>query len=223
MVRGPSASAQRAPRLGDRRGAFSRAPRWSTDRICFRRSFSLVRATRRTARAMIARYRDRNDRHVHPARAGGRAAFGARRESHCRSQAARTRWWNSAVGMWATTACAASECAPCLPFNLARAFDAAGKLDSAAVMFEAVSLHAILVEDRRRDGSGATACRPRTTRAAIRSRWGTRKKPSIALSCIHRAVEERGPGVAASRGRRAQASRAIDAGGEAANLGAMPS
>jgi tetratricopeptide (TPR) repeat protein len=30
----------------------------------------------------------------------------------------------------------ASECAPCLPFNLARAFDAAGKPDSAAVMFE---------------------------------------------------------------------------------------
>ena len=30
----------------------------------------------------------------------------------------------------------ANECAPCLPFNLARAFDAAGKPDSAAVMFE---------------------------------------------------------------------------------------
>ena len=30
----------------------------------------------------------------------------------------------------------ANECAPCLPFNLARAFDAAGKSDSAAVMFE---------------------------------------------------------------------------------------
>ena len=30
----------------------------------------------------------------------------------------------------------ADECAPCLPFNLARAFDAAGKPDSAAVMFE---------------------------------------------------------------------------------------
>jgi len=30
----------------------------------------------------------------------------------------------------------ATECAPCLPFNLARAFDAAGKSDSAVVMFE---------------------------------------------------------------------------------------
>jgi tetratricopeptide (TPR) repeat protein len=30
----------------------------------------------------------------------------------------------------------ATECAPCLPFNLARAFDAAGKSDSATVMFE---------------------------------------------------------------------------------------
>jgi len=30
----------------------------------------------------------------------------------------------------------ADECAPCLPFNLARAFDAAGKSDSAVVMFE---------------------------------------------------------------------------------------
>jgi len=30
----------------------------------------------------------------------------------------------------------ADECAPCLPFNLARAFDAAGNADSAAVMFE---------------------------------------------------------------------------------------
>ena len=29
-----------------------------------------------------------------------------------------------------------NECAPCLPFNLARAFDAAGKSDSAVVMFE---------------------------------------------------------------------------------------
>jgi len=30
----------------------------------------------------------------------------------------------------------ADECAPCLPFNLARAYDAAGKPDSAAMMFE---------------------------------------------------------------------------------------
>jgi tetratricopeptide (TPR) repeat protein len=30
----------------------------------------------------------------------------------------------------------ADECAPCLPFKLARAYDAAGKLDSAATMFE---------------------------------------------------------------------------------------
>jgi tetratricopeptide (TPR) repeat protein len=30
----------------------------------------------------------------------------------------------------------AQECAPCLPFNLARAFDAAGQPDSAVVMFE---------------------------------------------------------------------------------------
>jgi tetratricopeptide (TPR) repeat protein len=30
----------------------------------------------------------------------------------------------------------ARECAPCLPFNLARAYDAAGKADSAAMMFE---------------------------------------------------------------------------------------
>jgi eukaryotic-like serine/threonine-protein kinase len=30
----------------------------------------------------------------------------------------------------------ATECAPCLPFNLARAYDAAGKADSAAMMFE---------------------------------------------------------------------------------------
>ena len=30
----------------------------------------------------------------------------------------------------------ANECAPCLPFNLARAFDAAGRADSAVVMFE---------------------------------------------------------------------------------------
>jgi tetratricopeptide (TPR) repeat protein len=30
----------------------------------------------------------------------------------------------------------ANECAPCLPFNLARAFDAAGNADSATVMFE---------------------------------------------------------------------------------------
>jgi tetratricopeptide (TPR) repeat protein len=28
------------------------------------------------------------------------------------------------------------ECAPCLPFNLARAYDAAGKADSAIMMFE---------------------------------------------------------------------------------------
>ena len=30
----------------------------------------------------------------------------------------------------------ADECAPCLPFDLARAYDAAGQADSAAVMFE---------------------------------------------------------------------------------------
>ncbi|MBW8839950.1 MAG: tetratricopeptide repeat protein, partial [Gemmatimonadetes bacterium] len=30
----------------------------------------------------------------------------------------------------------ADECAPCLPFNLARAYDAAGKSDSAAALFE---------------------------------------------------------------------------------------
>src|SRR6185503_19739321 len=30
----------------------------------------------------------------------------------------------------------ADECAPCLPFNLARAYDAAGKSDSAALLFE---------------------------------------------------------------------------------------
>jgi tetratricopeptide (TPR) repeat protein len=30
----------------------------------------------------------------------------------------------------------ANECAPCLPFNLARVFDAAGQVDSAAVMYE---------------------------------------------------------------------------------------
>ena len=30
----------------------------------------------------------------------------------------------------------ADECAPCLPFDLARAYDAAGKPDSAAMMFE---------------------------------------------------------------------------------------
>ena len=30
----------------------------------------------------------------------------------------------------------ANECAPCLPFNLARVFDAAGQSDSAAVMYE---------------------------------------------------------------------------------------
>src|SRR5262249_30554065 len=30
----------------------------------------------------------------------------------------------------------ANECVPCLPFNLARAFDAAGRADSAVVMFE---------------------------------------------------------------------------------------
>ena len=79
--------AQRAPRLGDRRGAVSRAPDGRPTVSVFggrSRSCGQRGEGARDDRALS----HRNDRHVHPARAGGRAAFGARRDCTCRSQAA---------------------------------------------------------------------------------------------------------------------------------------
>ena len=56
----------------------------------------------------------------------------------------------------------ANECAPCLPFDLARAYDAAGKPDSAAVMFERyLSTPAWNKADAEMDGIRLPALRER--------------------------------------------------------------
>ncbi len=96
----------------------------------------LARAGNATkARAMIARYRtemtDTSIRRAQEAQlhsALGEIALGDRKPLDALEEFRRAD-----VGY---DGLPADECAPCLPFNLARAFDAAGKLDSAAVMFE---------------------------------------------------------------------------------------
>jgi len=56
----------------------------------------------------------------------------------------------------------ANECAPCLPFDLARAYDAAGKPDSAAMMFERyLSTPAWFKADAEMDGVRLPALRER--------------------------------------------------------------
>jgi hypothetical protein len=101
----------------------------------------------------------------------------------------------------------ASECAPCLPFDLARAFDAAGKLDSAAVMFRRY-LSTLLVEDRRRDGSVRPAVHERLGQLYESMGYGKAVDAIEHSSMWKNADPELQPRVAG-----AQASRAIDAGG----------
>src|SRR6185369_7244408 len=87
------------------------------------------------ARAMIARYRsEMTDTSIRRAQeAELHSALGEIALADRKPQEALAEFRRADVGYDGRPA---TECAPCLPFNLARAFDAAGQADSAVVMFE---------------------------------------------------------------------------------------
>ena len=98
------------------------------------------------ARAMIARYRaemtDTSIRRVQEADLHGVLGEIALADGKPRDAIAEFR--RSDVGY---DGAPANECAPCLPFDLARAYDAAGKPDSAASVLREVSRDAVLGQD----------------------------------------------------------------------------
>ncbi|MGH7616570.1 MAG: protein kinase domain-containing protein, partial [Gemmatimonadaceae bacterium] len=87
------------------------------------------------ARAMLARYRaEMTDTTIFRAQASGVHAVQAEIDLAAgKAESALAEFRLSDVGY---DGAPASECAPCLAFDLGRAFDAAGKADSAAAMFE---------------------------------------------------------------------------------------
>jgi tetratricopeptide (TPR) repeat protein len=134
MVRGPSASLN--ARLDSAIAAvpFHELP--MVDRPYLFSAVVLARAGNATkARAMIARYRtEMTDTSIRRAQeAELHSALGEIALADRKPLDALVEFRRGDVGY---DGLPADECAPCLPFNLARAFDAAGKPDSAAVMFE---------------------------------------------------------------------------------------
>jgi tetratricopeptide (TPR) repeat protein len=134
MARGPSAALD--ARLDSAIAAvpFHELP--MVDRPYLFSSVVLARAGNATkARAMIARYRsEMTDTSIRRAQeAELHSALGEIALADRKPLDALVEFRRGDVGY---DGLPASECAPCLPFNLARAFDAAGKTDSAAVMFE---------------------------------------------------------------------------------------
>jgi tetratricopeptide (TPR) repeat protein len=87
------------------------------------------------ARAMVARYRaEMTDTSIVRAQASDLHAVLAEIALASKNpREALTEFRRADVGY---DGAPANECAPCLPFNLGRAYDAAGKPDSAALMFE---------------------------------------------------------------------------------------
>jgi tetratricopeptide (TPR) repeat protein len=134
MVRGPSASLN--ARLDSAIAAVRFLELPMVDRPYLFSAVVLARAGNTTkARAIIARYRtEMTDTSIRRAQeAELHSALGEIALADRRPLDALVEFRRGDVGY---DGLPASECAPCLPFNLARAFDAAGKPDSAAVMFE---------------------------------------------------------------------------------------
>ena len=134
MVRGPSASLN--ARLDSAIAAVPFLELPMVDRPYLFSAVVLARAGNATkARAMIARYRtEMTDTSIRRAQeAELHSALGEIALADRKPLDALVEFRRGDVGY---DGLPASECAPCLPFNLARAFDAAGKPDSAAVMFE---------------------------------------------------------------------------------------
>ena len=134
MVRGPSASLN--ARLDSAIAAVRFLELPMVDRPYLFSAVVLARAGNATkARAMIARYRtEMTDTSIRRAQeAELHSALGEIALADRKPLDALVEFRRGDVGY---DGLPANECAPCLPFNLARAFDAAGKPDSAAVMFE---------------------------------------------------------------------------------------
>ena len=134
MVRGPSASLN--ARLDSAIAAVRFLELPMVDRPYLFSAVVLARAGNAAkARAMIARYRtEMTDTSIRRAQeAELHSALGEIALADRKPLDALVEFRRGDVGY---DGLPASECAPCLPFNLARAFDAAGKPDSAAVMFE---------------------------------------------------------------------------------------
>ena len=115
----------------------------------------------------------------------------------------------------------ADECVPCLPFDLARAYDAAGKPDSAAMMFERYLSTPAWFKFDALSGSRATPGHSRATRPVVRGDGrhgeGDRELPARSSSCgrtpirsCSRASPMRSGG---SRGSRSRSNRVADPAG----------
>ena len=134
MVRGPSASLNAHLDSAIAAVPFLELP--MVDRPYLFSAVVLARAGNATkARAMIARYRaEMTDTSIRRAQnAQLHSALGEIALAERKPLDALAEFRRADVGY---DGAPADECAPCLPFDLARAYDAAGRPDSAAVMFE---------------------------------------------------------------------------------------
>jgi tetratricopeptide (TPR) repeat protein len=133
-VRGPSASVSARLDSALASASFREVP--VVDRPYFAASIALARAgSPAKARAMLARYRtDVTDTSLRRVReADLHVALGEVALAEGKPRDALAEFRRGDVGYDGRPA---NECTPCLPFNLARAYDAANQSDSATVMFE---------------------------------------------------------------------------------------
>ena len=134
LVRGPSAALSLRLDTVLAKTPFRELP--AVDRPYFTAAVALaVTNNAAKARAMLGRYRSEiTDTTLRRAQeADEHVALGYVALAEGKPQAALTEFRRGDVGYDGKPA---NECAPCLPLNLARAFEAAGQRDSAAVMYE---------------------------------------------------------------------------------------
>ena len=105
------------------------------------------------------------------------------------------------------------ECAPCVSFQLGRAFDAANQPDSAIAAFERYLATPYWVKLAPRSRPRSRAGDPRAAPPALRGER-QRRESRRALPAVHRSLEERRRRAAAARRRRARARGEPDVGRE---------